>query len=304
MLLLDVAAAGLRISAPLVFAAVGETFSQKAGVINVQLEGMMLVGAYTGVTAAISSGDPLIGLLAAIAGGILLALVHGFVCITLGGNQIVSGIALNLFALGMTSFLLDIFFEEERARAPGLEPLAIPGLSDIPGLGRVLFNQSLGVYLMLVLIPLGFFVLYKTPWGLRVLACGENPRAADTVGANVKAVRYQALILAGGLAGLGGGVLALSQLRFFVDNLTAGRGFIALAAVLFANWRPVQAALAASLFGFADALQLRLQAIGIGIPPEALTMLPFVLTLIVLGGFVGRARPPRYFGVPYVRGQD
>lgn len=303
MLLVDVAVAAMRTSAPIIFASLGETFSERAGVINVHLEGMMLSGAFAGVLGAYASNDPFIGLAVGIGGGLFFALIHGVATITLGGNQIVSGIALNLLALGVTSYLLDVFFPGQNAVAPGLSPVAIPGLADIPGIGRVFFQQSLAVYLMYILVPVSIFVLYKTTWGLRVLAAGENPRAADTLGVSVARVRYQALAVAGILAGLGGAVLALSQLSFFVDNLTQGRGFIALAAVLFGNWRPGYVAAAALLFGFADALQLRLQTVGFDIPPELMTMLPYVLTLIVLAGFVGRSRPPRYFGVPYIRGE-
>lgn len=303
MLFTDVAAAAIRISAPLVVAAIGETFSERAGVINVQLEGMMLSGAFCGVLAAYASNDPFIGLLAAIGGGLVIGGIHGAVTISLGGNQIVSGIALNLLAVGLTSYLLDLFFPGQSAVAPGLAPVAIEGISNIPVIGRVLFQQSVAVYFAFLLVPTSFFVLYRTRWGLKVLAAGENPRAADTFGLSVRTIRYQAVLLAGGLAGLAGGILALSQLNFFVDNLTQGRGFIALAAVLFGNWRPGYVAAGAFLFGFADALQLRLQAVGVGIPPEVMTMIPYVLTLVVLAGFVGRSRSPRYLSVPYVRGE-
>ncbi len=304
MLLVDVFAAGVRIAAPVVAATLGETFSERAGVINVGLEGMMLTGAFVGVLAAFYTGDPVIGLVAAILGGAFIGLIHAFVSVTLGGNQIVSGVGLNFLALGATSFLLDVFFPGQSAQAErGLGAIAIPGLADIPGIGRIFFNQSLAVYVIYALVPASIFVLYKTEWGLRVIASGENPAAADAVGVSVTKTRYQAVLLAGGLAGFGGGVLALSQLRFFTDNMIQGRGFIALAAVYFGNLRPGWAALGAGFFGIIDALQLRLQAAGVGIPAPAMTMLPYVLSIVVLTSLVGRSRLPTYLARAYVRGE-
>lgn len=304
MFFLDVAAAGIRLATPIFMASVGETFSQRAGVVNVGLEGMMLVGAFTGVMGAHYTGNPWIALLAAAAGGLLVALIHGLVSITLAGNQVVSGIALNLAALGITGFLTNVAFGGQTATAgTGFHAVEIPGLERIPFVGEVLFRQSVPVYVAYFLIPISIFVLYRTSWGLRVIACGENPHAADSAGVNVNRVRYQALLLAGAMAGLGGGVLALSLLRLFVVNLTQGRGFIALAAVLFGNWRPGLVVVGAGLFGVLDALQLRLQAVGVGIPPQALTLLPYVFTLAVLAGVVGKSRPPACFAIPYIRSE-
>jgi simple sugar transport system permease protein len=304
MLLIDVLSAGFRIAAPLVYAAVGETFSERAGVLNVQLEAMMLIGAFNAVLGTYFSGSVTVGVACGIAGGAFVALIHALVSVKLKGNQIISGIALNLVVLGLTSFLLRIFFAGQTTRSPrGLDTLTVPGLSEIPVLGPILFEQTLGVYFLYALVPASVYVLSRTSWGLNVTACGENPRAADTVGVDVDRTRTQAVLLAGVLAGLGGAVLGLSGLSFFTDNLTAGRGFIALAAVLFGNWRVGWVAAAAFFFGLIDAFQLRLQAVGVGIPPEALNLLPYALTIAILAGVTGRARMPTAFAQPYVRGE-
>lgn len=300
--LIDVFTAGTRIAAPIGCAAVGEAVSERAGVLNVQLEGMMLVGAFGGVLGAYVSGDPWVGLVAAAASGMLLAALHGLTCIVFRAEQIVSGIALNLIALGLTSFLLPVIFGDNTESVAGFESFAVPLLHDLPVLGPVFFEQSPAVYVVYALIPLTMFILYRTRWGLEVQACGENPHGADTVGVAVARIRFAAVLYAGVLAGLGGGVLALSGLRFFVDNIAGGRGFIALAAVIFGNWKPGYVALAAWFFGCVDALQLQLQARGVPISGEFLTVLPYVATLLVLAGFVGRSRMPSQLARVYTRG--
>jgi simple sugar transport system permease protein len=300
--LTDVLASGVRISSPIALAGIGETYSERAGVINIGLEGYMLAGALAGVLGSRASGSAVVGLLAALAAGLLLALIHAFVTVTLRGDQIVSGIAINLFALGATIFLYDLLLGDHPEEAvAGFQSLRIPGLADIPVVGRALFEQTIIVYALYVLVAVAGVVLFRTSWGLDVRAAGENPLALDAAGSSVPAVRYQCILLAGALAGLGGGYLSLSQLRFFVVNVTGGRGFIALAAVIFGNWSPVKVALAAGLFGTVDALQLRLQAAGVPIPAEAITMLPYLFSIVVLASVTGRSRMPTQLGRPYIR---
>lgn len=295
-------AAGTRIAAPIGCAALGETVSERAGVLNVQLEGMMLVGAFGGVLGSDLTGSAWVGLLGAAASGALVAALHALICIVFRAEQIVSGIALNLIALGLTSFLVPVIFGDNTGTVAGLNAVDVPLLHTIPALGPIFFEQSPAVYLVYGLIPLTMLVLYRTRWGLEVQACGENPHGADTVGVAVARVRFGAVLFAGLLGGLGGGILALSGLRFFVDNITGGRGFIALAAVIFGNWKPGYVALAAWFFGCVDALQLQLQARGVPIPAELLTILPYVATLVVLAGVIGRARMPRQLARAYTRG--
>lgn len=302
--LTDVLSSGVRLGAPIATASLGETYSERSGVINVGLEGMMLVGAFSAVLGSTEFGSAWIGLLMGIAAGLLLAAIHAFVCITLRGDQIVSGIAINLLALGVTSFLFGVILKDRQERAAGFEAVKIPGLSDIPIVGPALFDQSALVYLLYVLTIVSVTILYRSTWGLKVQAAGENPAAADAAGVNVNRIRYQCVCFAGSCAGMGGALLALSGLGFFVDNMTAGRGFIALAAVIFGNWRPGLVVLAAGFFGVIDALQLRLQAGGIPVPSEAMTMLPYVLTLVALAGVMGRARMPAYLTRVYVRGEE
>jgi ABC-type uncharacterized transport system permease subunit len=293
---------GLRIATPIGFAALGETFSERAGVVNVQIEGMMLTGAFTGVLGAKYSGSGWVGLLCALLAGAGVAALHAVISIMLGADQIVSGIALNLLALGLTSFLLPVFFGDNGATVAGLGVVDVPWLHDIPLIGPVLFEQASTTYVLYAAVPIAAVVLHRTAWGLRVQACGENPHGADAVGVNVFRIRLEGVLLSGAMAGLGGGVLSLQGLRFFTDNMTPGRGFIAIAAVIFGNWSPVRVVLATAFFGSIDALQLRLQATGVPIPGELLIILPYVAALVVLAGFVGRSRLPSQLAQAYRRG--
>lgn len=300
----ELLSATLRISTPIVLAAVGETYSERAGVLNVGIEGMMLSGALSGVIVSIVTGSAWLGLLGGAATGAVVALLHAAITITLKSDQIVSGIGINLLALGLTSYLVNIYYPGQSARVPERIPeLSIPGLRDLPGLGPVLFEQHPVVYVALLTGIASYWVLYRTQFGRRITACGENPKAADVAGISVERTRYQGVLIAGALAGLGGAVLSVVHLGFFSHNLTNGRGFIALAAVLFGNWHVVKVMLAALFFGLIDALQLQLQAIGVGLPPELLTMLPYLLTLAVLAGAVGASRMPAHFVQPYIRSE-
>ncbi|MGI8865251.1 MAG: ABC transporter permease [Rubrobacteraceae bacterium] len=292
-------AATIRNATPLVFAALGGMFSERSGVVNIGLEGLMLISAFAGVVGAFLSGSAWIGLLFALGAGLTFGLVHAVMCVTFEADQIISGTAINLLALGGTGFLMVIVFNQG-GTSPDVEkfsPVAIPLLSQIPVIGQALFDQSLLVYLMYAMVPITFFVLFRTPFGLRLRATGEVPEAVDTAGVSVTRMRYFGVALSGMLAALGGVYLSMGILSSFSEGMTGGRGFIALAALIFGRWHPIGAAGAALLFGFAQALTIR-------VPPEAvpnefIQMIPYVLTIVVLAGFGGRAIAPAAIGKPY-----
>lgn len=292
--------AAVSLAAPLLFAAVGEVISERAGVINIELEGMMLVGAFTGVWGAHVSGSVWFGLIAAGIGGFMVALIHGITCFVFLANQVVSGVVLNILALGLTSFGLDAVFGSSLNRSVGtLHRVRIPGLADIPFVGAALFSQRLTVYLALLLIPATWWLLNRTTVGLMLKSAGERPNAAEALGVRVQRVRWLALTACGLLAGIGGGQLTLAGLGFFTPNVTAGRGFIALAAVVFGKWNPVGTAAAVLLFATTDAFQIRAQALGIDLPYQLLVSLPYLATLIALAGLLRRMRPPAALGINY-----
>lgn len=294
-----VLASTIRNATPLIFAALGGMFSERSGVVNIGLEGLMLISAFAGVVGASLSGNVWVGLGTALAAGLAFALIHALVCVTFEADQIISGTAINLLALGGTGFLMVEVFGSggTSPRVESFGEIAIPLLSDIPVIGGALFNQSLLVYLMYLLIPVTLFVVFRTPFGLRLRATGEVPEAVDTAGISVARMRYYGVGLSGLLAALGGAYLSMSLLSAFTENMTAGRGFIALAALIFGRWNPAGAAAAALLFGFAQAVTF--QSTGIDIPREFLQMFPYVLTIIVLAGFGGRAIAPAAIGKPY-----
>ncbi|QIN80431.1 ABC transporter permease [Rubrobacter marinus] len=292
-------AATLRNATPLIFAALGGMFSERSGVVNIGLEGLMLISAFAGAVGAYFSGSALVGLATALGAGLLFALIHAVMCVTFEADQIISGTAINLLALGGTGFLMVVFFGSggTTPRVSSFEPVRIPGLADIPVIGPALFEQSLLVYLMYLLVPLTFFVVFRTPFGLRLRASGEVPEAVETAGVSVARMRYFGVLLSGLLAALGGVYLSMSLLSAFTENMTTGRGFIALAALIAGRWNPIGATVAALLFGLAQAITLRVaQDV---IPLEFVQMLPFVFTIIVLAGFGGRAIAPSALGKPY-----
>lgn len=291
--------ATIRISTPLILAALGGVFSERSGVVNIALEGIMLMGAFSSVVAAYYTGNPWAGVLAAIITGALFAGIHAVVSIKYKANQVVSGTAINIMAGGLTIFLLRILFNVE-GTSPSVAKL--PSWK-IPGTDYA-FNPL--VYAAMLLVFVSWVVLYKTPFGLRIRAVGEHPRAADTVGINVYNIRYISVILSGVLAGLAGAHLAIGEGSVFVRYMTGGRGFIALAAMIFGNWHPVGAMGAALLFGYAEALQISLAGISIGgvvVPSQFIAMLPYVTTIVVLAGFIGRSVPPAADGIPYEKGE-
>ena len=295
-------AATLRFATPLAFAAIGGIFSERSGVVNIGLEGMMLVGAFFGIFAAVESGSWIVGLVGAMVAGGLLALIHAFFSIHLRADQIVSGTAVNFLALGLTGYLFrSIYGTEGTPSAISRIPsVPLPGIRDIPFVGDVIGDMSLMIWLVILLLVASYVVLFKTAIGLRLRSVGEHPKAADTVGISVYRVRYAAVVVSGMLAALGGAYLSIGFVGSFNENMTVGRGFIALAAVIFGKWHPFGAFGGCLLFGFSNALARRLEA-ETGFSGNLLETLPYVLTLVALVGLIGRSRPPAAVGRPYVK---
>jgi ABC-type uncharacterized transport system permease subunit len=292
--------AAVALSAPLLFVALGELISEIAGVINIQLEGMMLMGAFTAMLGAFISHRIEVGFFAAALGGVMIAGLHGVICLVFRVNQVVSGVVLNLLALGVTTFGLEIIFGSNFNRSvPTLDKVAVPLFSDIPVVGQAFFNQPASVYVAFLAVPLIWWVLNKTVIGLVLRATGERPEAADALGLRVLRVRWIALLVCGALAGLGGAQLILAGLGFFTQNVTAGRGFIALAAVIFGRWTPFGTAAAVLFFATADAFQIRAQALGIHAPYQLLVALPYLVTLIALAGLLRGMRAPAALATNY-----
>lgn len=303
LLLQSILAATWRMATPIIYAAIGEVFTERAGVINIGLEGVMLIGAFAGFSVAFESGSLLLGLLAAVLSGAASGALFAFFTITIKANQIVVGAAFNMIGMGLTGFLYRAFYAEGRGTL-GLETLQaieIPILSQIPFVGEVLFKHNLLVYGTLLLVPLATFVLYRTSFGLSVRAVGEHPKAADTVGVNVFVMRYVSVMIGTTLAAIGGAFLVLAYADQFVEGIVSGRGFIALAVVVFAGWSPWGAFGSSLLFGAFYALQLRVQAMeGVSIPYQFLQALPYVATILVSIGMTRRkARAPKTLGTPY-----
>ncbi|WP_352425380.1 ABC transporter permease [Aminomonas paucivorans] len=303
-ILVPILAAAVRSGTPVLYATLGEILTERAGIMNLGLEGVMLVGAYAGFSVTKSTGNPWLGLLAAALAGALLVTVHAFACIHLGANQVVSGLALTLCGTGLSSLLGRASIGET---IRGLGPLPLPGLSQIPFLGPVFFRHDPLVYVSYLLTACLCWFLFSTRSGLNLRAVGENPRAADAMGLPVARIRYLYTLLGGALAGLGGAYLSVVYTQMWVEGMTAGRGWIALALVIFGIWHPLRAALGSYLFGGVEALQLRIQAAGSSVPAPLLLMLPYLLTILVLlfislrkgkGILLGA---PAALGVPYRR---
>jgi len=289
---------------PIALGAMAGILCERSGVVNIAIEGMMLFAAFAGAVAGSAAGNLWIGLALGVLAGAGLASLHAWLSITFRVDQIISGTVINIFALGITSFLAGGLLRDypDLNDSGTFSPFRIPVLSSIPVIGPVLFRQNIFVYLMLVLVAVLTWALFRTRWGLRVRAVGEHPRAADTVGIDVYRVRYRSVILGGAMAGLAGSYLTLGSLGSFGENMTAGRGYIALAAMIFGRWNPVGALGAALLFGFAESLQTKLAILETPIPSQFLLMAPYVVTLLVVAGFVGRSRAPAADGQPYVKG--
>jgi len=287
----------MRLATPLVLAALGGMFSERSGVINIALEGKMLAGAFTAaaVTYAadaklgMGNASPWLGLLAAIAAGLFIAAIYAVTCIRFKADQVVSGAAINILMFGIPGFLSGAFFLSS---------------GSTPQLPRGHLIPWTPIIIAFALVPISWYVLYRTPFGLRLRSVGEKPEAADAAGVSVKRMRYSGVLIAGVLAGIGGAYLSIGQSSLFTRNMTAGRGFIALAALIFGKWRPFQTMLACLLFGFTEAVSIQMQGAvklpsGEDIPVQFIQMVPYVLTIVVLAGFIGSSRPPQALGIPY-----
>jgi general nucleoside transport system permease protein len=277
----------IRLATPLLLAALGGMFSERSGVINIALEGLMLAGAFTAAAMTWYAGSPVVGLASAIAAGAAIASIHAVACIRYRADQVVSGTAINILLTGVPALLSGAFF------------LSSGSTPQIPKEHLLPFTP---VVIAFALVPLSWYVLYRTPFGLRLRAVGENPEAADAAGVSVNRMRYTAVLLSGALAGIGGAYLSIGQSSLFTRNMSAGRGFIALAALIFGKWRPVQTMLACLLFGFTEAVAIQLQGVHFGgeeIPTQFVQIIPYVLTIVVLAGFIGHSRAPRSLGLPY-----
>ncbi len=293
-------AATLRYATPLLFAAIGGMFSERSGVVNIGLEGMMLMGAFFGILGADKLGSWWLGLGAGILSGGLMALLHAVLAIHLRADQIVGGTAINFLALGLTGYLfIDIYGQEGTPTdISGIPQVKLGFLDGVTFVGPVFGSMNLMIWVALILVPTSWFVLFKTPLGLRIRAVGEHPRAADTVGISVYGIRYGAVVLSGMLSAAGGAYLSIGFVNSFNENMTAGRGFIALAAMIFGSWRPFGAAAACLLFGFSSALAQRLPEYSDS-AAVLFQALPYVLTLIAVAGVIGRSIPPAAVGRPY-----
>jgi simple sugar transport system permease protein len=309
--------ATLRVSTPLILAAFAGMFAERSGVVDIGLEGKMLGGAFAAAAAAYATGSPWFGLLAGIGVSVGLAMIHAFACVTHNGNQVVSGMALNILVAGLAPVLALTWFGQG-GQTPQVDdgarfrPIHFPfaeRVDDIPFLSQIyseiVSGHNLIVYIALGTVPLASWFIYKTRFGLRLRAVGEAPEAVDTAGISVAGMRYRAMIVCGILCGIAGTSLSIAQSALFVRDMTAGMGYLALAALIFGKWRPVPTLFACFLFAFADAVQARLQGVdipGIGIiPVQAIQALPYLLTVLLLAGFVGKAVPPKASGIPYVK---
>ncbi|HHY31486.1 MAG TPA: ABC transporter permease [Firmicutes bacterium] len=297
--------ATIRMATPIALAAMGGAFSERSGIINIGLEGMILTGAFCGVLGSYVTGSPWVGVAFAVVGGGLMGAILALFAIRLKADHVVSGVGLNILALGLTTWLMQVLWKNKGTSVSvnGLPVVSIPGLRDVPIIGTILGTHSPLVYMMLILVFLGWVVMFKTPLGLRIRMAGEHPEAADTVGIDVHAVQYFSVILSGCLAGLGGAYLSLAQLNWFSMNMSAGRGYMALAANIFGQWNPLGGLGASFLFAFTDALQMRIQTSPVKLPSDIIQMLPYILTILVLAGAVIRSRPPAALGKHYESGR-
>ena len=286
-------AAAIRLATPIIYAGLGGMFSERVGIVNIGLEGTMLTSAFAGVVASHYTGNPWIGVLISVITGALVSLILAVLTIRYAGDQIVSGTGINILALGFTSYMTQIIWGNRGASdgVQGISDIAIPIVKDIPVIGPIIGTHSPLVYLMPLVVYASYYVLFKTPFGLRIRAVGEHPVAAETAGVDVIRIKYTGVIISGMLAGLGGAFLSLSHLNLFTRGMTGGRGFIAMAAMIFGKWMPYGILASGLLFGFADALQIRLQSLGI-LPPQIILMIPYLLTIAILAGVVGKAVAP------------
>jgi simple sugar transport system permease protein len=287
--------AGIRSATPLIFAALGGLFSERSGVINIALEGLMLAGAFTAAVVTFQTGNPYFGMLAGIVAGGVLALVYAIACIRFEADQVVAGMAINFLMIGLPALISGVIYDSTGSTPQIDKAFKLPMIAN---------SVSYASILAFALVPICWYVLYKTPFGLRLRATGENPEAADAAGVNVIRLRYIAVVISGLLAAAGGAYLSIGQSSLFTKQMTAGRGFIALAALILAKWKPVPVLIACLFFGFMEALTIQIQGVlklpsGEDIPVQFIEMIPYVLTIIVLAGFIGASRAPKALGIPY-----
>ncbi len=298
--LIGILASGVRLATPYLYAAIGETFGQRSGVLNLGVEGQMLLGAFFAFYVTLVTGNLWLGLLAAAVVGALMGLAMAFVTVNLQAEQGISGIGFYLFGLGLSDLLFQKLVGTVKT-IQGFPPIHIPVLSDLPVLGPVLFQHNLLVYVAYALVPLAWFVLNKTTIGLKIRSVGENPQAADSLGISVAAVRYYTIIQGGVLSGIAGAALSIGLLNVFQQNMTSGMGFIAVALVYFGAWRPLGVLGGSLLFSMVNALQLWMQVVGVPIPPDLAVMMPYVLTILVLMVTVSKVRAPSALAKPFER---
>ncbi len=291
------------LSVPITLGAFSGVLCERSGVVNIAIEGMMLMASMVGALVGSLTHNAWLGLVGAILSGVLLALLHGVLSIKYRINQVISGTVINIFSAGFTAFVSQKFLQENQAlnSPPMFTRIPIPLLSDIPLLGPIFFNTNLFVYLMFILLIVIQVALFATRWGLRLRSVGEHPKAADTLGINVFKTRYMAVLLGGVVAGIAGAFFTLGSVGRFDEGMTAGKGFIGLAAMIFGNWTPLGSMGAGLLFGFADALGSKLSILGSAIPPQFMAMAPYLITMIVLAGFIGKGQMPAADGEPYTK---
>jgi ABC-type uncharacterized transport system permease subunit len=298
---IGILASGIRLATPYLYAGLGETLGQRSGVLNLGVEGQMLMGAFAAFYVTFQTGNVWLGMLAAVVVGAAMGLAMAFVSINLQAEQGISGIGFYLFGLGMSTLLFQMLLGTVET-VQGFAPIHIPVLSDIPVIGEIFFRQNILVYIAFALVPVAQFVLQKTTLGLKIRAVGENPAAADSLGVSVATVRYVTVTLGGIMSGIAGGSMSIGLLNVFQQNMTSGLGFIAVALVYFGGWRPLGVMLGALLFSMVSALQLRLQVEGVPIPSDLMVMMPYILTIIALVLTVQRVRSPSALTKPFERG--
>ena len=298
---LNTLASAVRLAVPIALASVGGTFSERSGIINIGLEGMILIGAFAGALGTFITGNPWLGLIFAMFAGGLLATIFAVFTIDFKANHVVAGVGVNILASGATAWLMQVIWNR-RGTSPGINGLpewGIPFIKDIPVIGPLLGKQSPLVYIMLIIVIASWILLFKTPLGLRIRMTGEHPEAADTLGINIRKIKYFSVITSGVLSGMGGAYLSLGHLNRFSSGMSAGRGYMALAANIFGQWNPLGGLGASFLFSYTDALQMRLQSMNLGIANEIIQMFPYIITVVVIAGAVVRSRPPEALGEHY-----
>ena len=298
--LVGILASGIRLATPYLYAAIGETFGQRSGVLNLGVEGQMLLGAFAAFYVALTTGNLGLAVLVAMLVGAIMGLAMAFVTVNLHAQQGISGIGFYLFGLGMSDLLFQKMLGTVET-VKGFSKVYIPFLSEIPGLGDIFFSQNIMVYVAYLLVPVAWFVLNKTTLGLKIRSVGENPEAADSLGVSVAGIRYFTIILGGTLSGIAGASLSIALLNVFQQNMTSGLGFIAVALVYFGGWRPWGVLGGALLFSMVNSLQLWIQVLGINIPSDIAVMMPYVLTILVLVASVSRVRGPSALTKPFER---